>query len=93
MRPLREIKRQSSLICGQLTFTACKNSSFGFSLVSLFPALFMTAVCSTYIVMAPEGFGLSAAVGYPVGGCAVLLAAGVFSRWRMGYEKAQRLGR
>lgn len=53
----------------------------------------MTAVCSTYIVMAPEGFGLSAAVGYPVGGCAVLLAAGLFSRWRMGYEKAQRLGR
>ena len=52
----------------------------------------MTAVCSTYIVMAPEGFGLSAAVGYPVGGCAVLLAAGLFSRWRMGYEKAQRLG-
>ena len=63
------------------------------SLVSLFPALFMTAVCSMYIVMAPEGFGLSAAVGYPVGDCAVLLAAGLFSRWRMGYEKAQRLGR
>ena len=26
LRPLREIKRQSSLICGQLTFTACKKS-------------------------------------------------------------------
>ena len=26
LRPLREIKRQSSLICGQLTFTACKKT-------------------------------------------------------------------
>ena len=56
--------------------------------VSLFPALFMTAVCSTYIVMAPEGFGLSAAVGYPVGAFAVLLAVGLFFRWRAAFEKA-----
>lgn len=61
--------------------------------VSLFPALFMTAVCSTYIVMAPEGSGLSAAVGYPVGAFAVLLAAGLFFRWRAAFEKAQHLGR
>ena len=27
--------------------------------VTLFPALFMTAVCTTYILVAPEGFGLS----------------------------------
>ena len=50
--------------------------------VTLFPALFMTAVCSTYIVMAPVGFGLSAWVGYPVGAVAVLLSAGLFFRWR-----------
>ena len=53
----------------------------------------MTAVCSTYIVMAPEGFGLSAAVGYPMGAFAVLLAAGLFFRWRAAFEKAQHLGR
>ena len=47
----------------------------------------MTAVCSTYIVMAPEGFGLSAAVGYPMGAFAVLLAAGLFFRWRAAFEK------
>lgn len=60
--------------------------------VTLFPALFMTAVCSTYIVMAPEGLGLSAWVGYPVGAVAVLLSAGLFFRWRAGYKKAQCLG-
>lgn len=27
--------------------------------ITLIPALFMTAVCSTYIFVAPEGFGLS----------------------------------
>ncbi|WP_252178463.1 carbon starvation protein A [Endozoicomonas sp. 4G] len=31
------------------------------------PAIFMTAVCATYIVMAPEGLGLSTAVAYPAG--------------------------
>ena len=38
-----------------------------FFYVSLIPAIFMTAVCSTYIVMAPEGLGLSASLGYPIG--------------------------
>ncbi|MFK0572280.1 carbon starvation protein A [Endozoicomonas sp.] len=36
------------------------------------PATFMTAVCSTYILMAPEGLGLSSAISYPVG-----VAAGI----------------
>lgn len=31
------------------------------------PATFMTAVCTTYILMAPEGLGLSATIAYPVG--------------------------
>ena len=35
--------------------------------VSLVPAIFMTAVCSTYILMAPEGLGLSATLGYTIG--------------------------
>ena len=48
--------------------------------VTLLPALFMTAVCSTYIVMAPEGFGLPATVGYPVGAVAVATTAILFIR-------------
>lgn len=37
------------------------------SLITAFPATFMTAVSVTYIVTAQEGFRLSAAIAYPVG--------------------------
>ncbi|MBR6332093.1 MAG: hypothetical protein IKR78_03045, partial [Dehalococcoidales bacterium] len=37
------------------------------SFMTAIPAAFMTAVSITYILMAPEGFSLSADVGYPVG--------------------------
>jgi carbon starvation protein CstA len=32
--------------------------------ITLLPALFMTAVCSAYIMVAPEGFGLPLYIGY-----------------------------
>lgn len=51
-------------------------------LVSLIPALFMTAVCCTYIVMAPEGLALPAEYGYPVGVCAAATALFLFIRMR-----------
>ena len=37
------------------------------SLITALPATFMSAVSMTYILMADEGFGLSAAVAYPAG--------------------------
>ena len=40
------------------------------------PAVFMTAVCSTYILMAPEGLSLSARVSYPIG---IVVAVGVMA--------------
>ena len=40
-----------------------------YSLITAMPAAFMSAVTMTYILMAEEGFGLSAAVAYPVGVC------------------------
>ena len=44
--------------------------------ITLIPAIFMTSVCSTYILMAPEGFALSATVGYSIGlAFTVLLSA------------------
>ena len=49
--------------------------------ITLLPALFMTCVCSTYIVIAPEGLRLSSAVAYPVGICSVLAAAVWFVVW------------
>ncbi|KEI00489.1 carbon starvation CstA family protein [Clostridium botulinum] len=36
-------------------------------LIAMIPAVFMTAVCTTYILVAPEGFKLSMAIGAPVG--------------------------
>ena len=45
-----------------------------YSLLTALPATFMTAVSVTYILMAKEGFGLSAAASYPVGAAAALAA-------------------
>ncbi|WP_105614065.1 carbon starvation CstA family protein [Vallitalea okinawensis] len=39
------------------------------------PATFMTAVTTTYIIIAPEGFQLSSSIGYPVG---LVVALGAF---------------
>ena len=60
--------------------------------ITLFPALFMTAVCSTYICIAPEGLALSGHVSYIVGGACTLIAAVGFVTWcrkqnSMVYEK------
>ncbi len=35
--------------------------------ITLLPAVFMTAVTSTYLLFAPEGFSLPAAISYPAG--------------------------
>ena len=55
--------------------------------VSLIPALFMTSVCSTYILIAPEGFGLSSSVSYILGFCCVLIAIIWFVTWYRKYNK------
>ena len=47
-----------------------------YSLLTAVPASFMTAVSVTYILMAPEGFRLSASIGYPAG---VAAAVGLFA--------------
>ncbi|MCG8572839.1 MAG: carbon starvation protein A [Spirochaetes bacterium] len=46
--------------------------------IATVPAVFMTAVCTTYILMAPEGFKLSTAIAYPAGIAAAILAFVVF---------------
>ena len=51
------------------------------SLVTALPATFMTAVTTTYIMMAKEGFQMSASVAYPAG---ILLAIGAFA-WYLTY--------
>lgn len=54
--------------------------------VTLLPALFMTVVCVSYIMVAPEGFRLSQPVGCAVGGGTALLLLVLFVRWMKGRE-------
>ena len=49
----------------------------------------MTAVCTTYILMAPEGLGLSSALAYPVGAVASLMVLGWFLLMAMRKAKGQ----
>ena len=49
--------------------------------ITLIPALFMTCVSTTYICMAPEGFGLSPLTGYSIGATAVIVAIVWFATW------------
>ncbi|PRR78098.1 Carbon starvation protein CstA [Clostridium liquoris] len=42
------------------------------------PAVFMTAVSVTYIIVAPEGFKMSTAIGYPVGIIVSIIVLAIF---------------
>ena len=57
------------------------------SLLTALPAAFMTAVTVTYILMADEGFRLSAAAAYPAGIIAAIFLFAVYvtqvQQWRM----------
>ena len=54
-------------------------------IISLIPALFMTAVCTTYIFIAPECFALSHTVSYTVAAVVTLASLGAFCFWA--YQK------
>ena len=47
-------------------------------MIAAVPATFMSAVSVTYIMIAPEGFQLSAAISYPVGIAAAAIFLGIF---------------
>lgn len=63
--------------------------------ITLIPALFMTAVCTTYICVAPEGLSLDAPLGYGIGIASVLVGAMWFMIWYKKqtkvYEKIQKI--
>lgn len=50
-------------------------------IVTLVPALFMTVVCSTFLIVSPTALGLSTTLGYSVAGCVLIVALGWFYRW------------
>ena len=50
-------------------------------LVSLVPALWMTLVCTTYILIAPEGFNLDHTLSYCTGGIVTVALLGYYILW------------
>lgn len=59
-------------------------------LISLVPAIFMTIVCSCYILIAPEGFQLPSHVAYLIGGSISTIIVGLFIRYVYRWEKTAK---
>ena len=57
--------------------------------ITLLPALFMTAVCSSYIIGAPEGFALDFNIAYIIGAVVTLTCLTFFIVWLKKYRKNQ----
>ena len=57
--------------------------------VSLFPALFMTAVCTSYILVAPEGFRLPYLPSCIAGVVVAVVLLAMFIRWHVQFKKAR----
>ena len=55
--------------------------------IALLPALFMTVVCTSYIFIAPEGFGLSLGIGLPVGIAVMAVLAILFTIYNRKYTR------
>ena len=55
--------------------------------ITLLPALFMTVVCSSFLLVSKNAFGLDLMVGYGVGGAALVVAVVWFAMW---YRKNAR---
>lgn len=75
-KPALYIMRVFSVILLLLTGTVFVTSPA--ALITAIPAAFMSAVSLTYILMAEEGFRLSAGIAYPAGICFALVLFGVF---------------
>lgn len=57
--------------------------------ISLIPAMFMTVVCTSYIICAPEGFGLPVAVGNVAGIVAACVLTALFARFQRNLTSAK----
>ncbi|HPF51837.1 MAG TPA: carbon starvation protein A [Draconibacterium sp.] len=59
--------------------------------ITLIPAVFMTAVTTTYLLFAPEGFSLSKEISYPAGALLSITALTVFIFYKKGYFKPESI--
>lgn len=58
--------------------------------LTLFPAMFMTCVCTSYILVAPEGFSLPYQYGVVAGVILSLVLCAFFARW---YFRIRKVGK
>ena len=49
--------------------------------ITFLPAVFMTVVCSSFLMISKNAFGLDMMVGYGVGGAALIISLAWFFRW------------
>ena len=49
--------------------------------ITLIPALFMTFVCSTFLLISPIAFGMGNLISYGIGGCILIVAISWFFVW------------
>ena len=57
-------------------------------LVTLIPAMFMTCVCTSYILVAPEGLSLDYTVGVSLGILAAIVCGVIFNMYRLRLAKS-----
>ena len=50
-------------------------------IITLIPALFMTFVCTTFLLISPIAFGLGNLISYGIGGCVLIVAIIWFGWW------------
>ena len=58
--------------------------------VTLLPSLFMTVVCSSFLMVSKNAFGFDMAVGYGVGGAALIIAVAWFFTWKRRENSVQK---
>ena len=57
--------------------------------VTFLPSLFMTVVCSSFLMVSKNAFGFDMMVGYGVGGAAFIIAVAWFFTWKNRDKKVQ----
>ncbi len=69
----------------------CCNSRYRWGyVVALVPALFMTAVSTCYIIVAPEGFALPLWIGYVTSTVVCLVCATIFANWKLKFNSTKK---
>ena len=57
--------------------------------ITLIPALLMTTVCSTFLFVSKQAFGLAEPIAYGLGGAVLLIAIVWFTMWMVKEKKQQ----